>query len=275
VHLGVRENHSVCTKAVTKKEWKKTVLNRCSIFHWQKARNNARQPDIAKLMKGNIISIGCYVWLFLIDFPQTEIAWWNSICYLDQIEQFLVSFSAKNVSRLGLLHMVNWGCFENTLLQCTTCLHTTYHGPMAWLKHYILLCLKNRHFQNGINKPCVHWRDCACLVHKICGYYYYKKEVYVQVIRSIAARYFRGRQHGPAWKCIYPKNKPTINARNHGNLTKRTSELHEIAINSKKRLQCYLFFRRMKERLSFLLKIQGNCRTNVGTTKDIFRGHYT
>ena len=23
-------------------------------------------------------------------------------------------------------------------------------------------------------------------------------------------------QHGPAWKCIYPKNKPTKNARNHG-----------------------------------------------------------
>jgi len=28
---------------------------------------------------------------------------------------------------------------------------------------------------NGINKPCFHWRDCDCLVHKICDYYYYKK----------------------------------------------------------------------------------------------------
>jgi len=51
-----------------------------------------------------------------------------------------------------------------------------------------------------------------------CGYYYYKKEVYEQVIRSTARRYFRGRQHGHAWKCIYPKNKPTKNAKNHGNL---------------------------------------------------------
>jgi len=38
------------------------------------------------------------------------------------------------------------------------------------------------------------------------GYYYYKK-VYVQVIRSTVRRYFRGRQHGPAWKCLYLKNK--------------------------------------------------------------------
>jgi len=42
------------------------------------------------------------------------------------------------------------------------------------------------------------------LVHKICGYYYYKKGVYLQVIRSTARRHFRGRQRGPAWKCIYP-----------------------------------------------------------------------
>jgi len=45
-----------------------------------------------------------------------------------------------------------------------------------------------------------------------------KKGVYVQVIRSTARRYFRGRQHGPAWKCIYPNNEPNKNARNHGNL---------------------------------------------------------
>jgi len=41
---------------------------------------------------------------------------------------------------------------------------------------------------------------------KISGYCYYKKGVYVQVIRSTAGRYFRGRQHGPAWKSLYPKN---------------------------------------------------------------------
>jgi len=42
-------------------------------------------------------------------------------------------------------------------------------------------------------------------------------KVYLQVIRSTARRYFRGRQHSPTWKCIYPKNNPTKNARFHGN----------------------------------------------------------
>jgi len=68
---------------------------------------------------------------------------------------------------------------------------------------------------NGINKPCVH---CACLVHEISGYYYYEKGSYVQIIKSTARRYFRGQQHGPVWKCLYPKNKPSKNARYHGNL---------------------------------------------------------
>jgi len=49
--------------------------------------------------------------------------------------------------------------------------------------------------------------DSARLVHKIDGYY--SKEVYVQLIRSTTTRYFRWRQHHPAWKRIYPKNKPT------------------------------------------------------------------
>jgi len=82
--------------------------------------------------------------------------------------------------------------------------------------------------------------DCVYLIHKICSYCYLKKGVYVPTAR----RYFEGRQHGPLWKCIYPKNKPTTNGSNHGNLTKRTSKLRERAINSKKRLQCHLFFRR-------------------------------
>jgi len=74
--------------------------------------------------------------------------------------------------------------------------------------------------------------DCACLFHKICGYY--NKGVYVQLIRSTTKGYFWGQQHDPVWKCIYMKNKPTKHARNLGNLTKRTSELHERAINPRK-----------------------------------------
>jgi len=38
------------------------------------------------------------------------------------------------------------------------------------------------------------------------------------MIRSTTRRYFWGRQHGPLRKCIYPKNKPNKNARNHENL---------------------------------------------------------
>ena len=60
--------------------------------------------------------------------------------------------------------------------------------------------------KNGINNPSVHWIDCVFLVHKLCGYY--NKGVYVEVIRSTTRRYFRGRHHGPAWRCIYLKNEP-------------------------------------------------------------------
>jgi len=44
------------------------------------------------------------------------------------------------------------------------------------------------------------------------------KGVYVHVFRSTSRRYFRERQHGPAWKCIFSKNEPTKNAGNHGHL---------------------------------------------------------
>jgi len=84
----------------------------------------------------------------------------------------------------------------------------------------------------SINKPCVHWMDCACLVHKICGYY--NKGVYLQLIRSTTRRYFRGQQHGPAWRCIYLKNYPSKNPRNHRKLMKIISQLHERAINLRK-----------------------------------------
>jgi len=37
----------------------------------------------------------------------------------------------------------------------------------------------------------------------MCGYH--NKGVYTQAMRSTVRRYFRGRQYGPAWKCIYPE----------------------------------------------------------------------
>jgi len=30
-----------------------------------------------------------------------------------------------------------------------------------------LILLEKGQFQNGMNKPCVHWMDCACLVQKL------------------------------------------------------------------------------------------------------------
>ena len=47
------------------------------------------------------------------------------------------------------------------------------------LKHNILHHLKNG---NGINNPCVHCMDCACLFHKIYGYYNKGLGAYVQII---------------------------------------------------------------------------------------------
>jgi len=87
-------------------------------------------------MESNIVSIGSYDWLFLLDFPQTEIAWCSSMLFRSATaQQFLVSFTGKNVSRLGLLHMVNRGCCENTLVLCKTCLHAVYYRPMAYRAH--------------------------------------------------------------------------------------------------------------------------------------------
>jgi len=41
------------------------------------------------------------------------------------------------------------------------------------------------------------------------------------------------------------KNKPTKNVRNHGNLKKIISEIHERAMNSKKKSHCNLVLRRI------------------------------
>jgi len=61
---------------------------------------------------------------------------------------------------------------------------------------------------------------CACLVCKIYGYY--NKGVYVQLIRSTT----KAATHS-CMKSIYPKIKLHKNTRNHTNLIKRTSQLHE------------------------------------------------
>ena len=89
--------------------------------------------------------------------------------------------------------------------------------------------------------------DCACLFNKVCGYY--KNGVYVQLIRSTTRRYLRGRQHGPAGKCINPKNKPAkkleITEILYNEESFRASVPQEKTINSKKISHCHLLLRGM------------------------------
>jgi len=52
-------------KAVTKNKKEENGMNWCSIFHWQKAHNNAKPLDTAKLRWKAILSVldptfGCF-----------------------------------------------------------------------------------------------------------------------------------------------------------------------------------------------------------------------
>ena len=152
---------SLATPMVTRKEWQeRTVLTWCSILQTKISQQRKRARHCRTPMKSNIVSIRCYVCLFCyqLDFPQTEIACWHCIrlCYLNQLEQFLVSFTWKNVSTLGLLHMVCWRCCNNTLLW-KTCLHAVYHLSRA-LKRCTLYCLENGNLKTAyINSVPTEW----------------------------------------------------------------------------------------------------------------------
>jgi len=175
--------HFVVTMESTTNQW-------CNVFQkimgknktWQKASNNARPPKPSELRWKASLSVldamfGCYQLHCL----QAKIAYWSSMCYLNQLEQFLMCFTWKNVSTLNLLHTVNWECCDNTLLAkfvFTLFTISLYH---AGLKHSFVL-LGKWQLENGIHKPCVYWMNCACLIHKLYGYY--NKDVYVQTDRS-------------------------------------------------------------------------------------------
>ena len=68
-----------------------------------------------------------------------------------------------------------WGRLENSFLKwgrrTKTFLKPWNRGLMLYL---VLLGIWQ--LQNGINKPCVHWMDCDCLVEKLCGHFLYKKK---------------------------------------------------------------------------------------------------
>ena len=61
-----------------KNEKERTVLPWCSVFQTKSSQQRKTARHCGTPMKSNIVSIGCYVWL-LLDYPQTEIACWNSI----------------------------------------------------------------------------------------------------------------------------------------------------------------------------------------------------
>jgi len=125
---------AVCMIADTKTEWKrKMALNWWSIFHWQKARNNARAPDTAKL-RWTILSVldpafGCFYQIFR-----------KQILLFEALQFYMLVKSSRTVLRelsrekhvyIGLTWFISWGCCDNTLLLCKTCLHAVYHRPMA------------------------------------------------------------------------------------------------------------------------------------------------
>ena len=58
----------------------------------RKTASNCKTP-----MKSKIVSIGSYVWLFLLDFPQTEIACWNQGCGVGVMESESEGFSTWGV----------------------------------------------------------------------------------------------------------------------------------------------------------------------------------
>ena len=101
------------------------------------------------------------------------------------------------------------------------------------------------------------------------------KGVYIQVIRSTARRYFLGQQHGPTWKCIHPKNKPTNNARNHGNLTKRTSELHKRATIPRKYLNAVCSWGECRKSFNFCWTFKAFVEPKLAQQKIDFWGSAT
>jgi len=69
---------------------------------------------------------------------------------VNQLEQFLVSFTGKNVSTLGLLHLVDRRCCDNTLLLRKTYLHAVYHRPMTLrIKTIYFVLLGNDNFKTA------------------------------------------------------------------------------------------------------------------------------
>jgi len=114
-------------KWLQKQNKNKKVLNWCSI-------KLATTQDRQRLQNSDEKQYWQYWILCLVVFTRFRA---NRDCLL---EFCMLVKSAKRVSReiywenmstLGLLHMVSWGCCDNTWLLWKTCLHAVYHRPMA------------------------------------------------------------------------------------------------------------------------------------------------
>jgi len=109
-------------------ENERTVLSWYSIFQTKSSQQRKTARHCRTPTKSNIVSIGCYVCLLSTRLPA------NRDCLL-KLYTPMLGKSARTVSRefylekvstLGLLHMVSWGCCDNTLL-CKACFHAVYH----------------------------------------------------------------------------------------------------------------------------------------------------
>jgi len=111
-----------------KNEKERAVLSWWSIFQ-TKTRNNARQLGTADFRRKAILSVlDATFGYYQLDCPSNR----NYLLklytpMLDKSARTVYrEFYLENVSKLGLLHMVSWGCCDNTFL-CKTCFHAVYH----------------------------------------------------------------------------------------------------------------------------------------------------
>ena len=138
MHLSLREIQVIRMKAVTKKEWKRKKRYLMFNFHWQKSsqqRKTARYCNTS--MKSKIVSFESYVWLFPPDFPQSLLVETLYVSYINWN-----TFSRASLEKTCLhwaYFVINWGCCDNTLLLCKTCLRAVYHRRIIGVREGILL----------------------------------------------------------------------------------------------------------------------------------------
>ena len=122
----------MATPVITRKEWKRKNSN--YLMSSLPLTKNSQQRKTARYcrtpMKSNIIIIGFCVWLLPTRLSANRNCLLKVCMLVESARTFLVSFTLKNVSTLGLLQVIIWGCCNDTL-PCKTCLHAVYYRPMA------------------------------------------------------------------------------------------------------------------------------------------------